>query len=444
MNASKLPHGVGAIMSRRTLLGGATAIAGLGALSLLPGCSSTTSKAKGNLDIWTNHSDEEAAAIQGIIDEFTQANTDIRVNLLNVGDATQYYTKINTSAVGRSLPDVFYVRTFDVASLAAKGFQVSIQDLADQNAEAVDVPDLWPAQVEQMSLDGEIFALPYDFSNNAIYINKTMFEEEGIPLPTGEWDWTEFWDTAAQFARTTNGTQDRWGASYYFSSWVWIGFLASNGGRMFSDDLASCVVNSPENIETFELFQAQLQNGAAPAPGATPEGVDSFGAGLVAMTVNGSFAVPYIRGVVADKFEFDVVRMPTGSTGRRDVATAGGAWAMSSSANQEAAFALMTHLSSEQALNTLIAEPTRSIPGRQSSAEEWTSVATSSGLPPANIEVFAEQMNTDALNQAYPKFWTEFETAWNNRTAGIANGDSVPEALAALEEEVNQAAARYA
>lgn len=116
--------------------------------------------------------------------------------------------------------------------MASKNWQASIQGLADANASAVNVSDLWPAEVEQMSFNGQLHSLPYDFSNNAIYYNKTMFEKEGIPAPTGDWTWEQFWQTAAAFAESKSGKPSRWGANYYFSSWVWIGFLSAELGRL--------------------------------------------------------------------------------------------------------------------------------------------------------------------------------------------------------------------
>ncbi|NYE21597.1 ABC transporter substrate-binding protein [Microbacterium immunditiarum] len=389
-----------------------------------------------NLQIWFNGAAEQATLIQESIDRFSEANPQITVELLNIAGA-DYYTKLKTAAVGNQLPDVFFARTQEIPANAANKWQQSLEDYVSD----ADVEDFWPAEVAQMSYEGELYALPYDFSNFAVYVNKTMFADAGIELPTEDWTWEEFFDIAAEFPQTDGSRQTRWGAFVPFTPWLMMGILKANGGETFTEDGSRSVINSPENVETFRFLLEQAEKGVTPQPGALPQGMHPFNSGLVAMHVGGSWEASIHRNAIGDEFEWDVIKLPKGSSGERAVATAGGAWALSKdSESPEQAFELMRHLTSEDELNFLMSEQVSGIPGRQSSTERWREVAGNAGLPPQNISVFPDQMLEDAVKWSYPVYWDAFNTAWTNRVQSMTSGEDPAVALAALEEDVNAAA----
>jgi sn-glycerol 3-phosphate transport system substrate-binding protein len=322
---------------------------------------------------------------------------------------------------------------------ANSGWTVNLQPFVDRDE--LDVSDFWPAEVEQMTYEGSLYALPYDFSNIGIVYNKNILDEAGIAEPAGDWDWAGLFETAGQLVTRDGDTVTRWGMAVYPWSWVWIGILFANGGRLFTDDYKECVIDSAENRETFEFFVQQREAGIYPESGALPQGVDAFASGLVAMAFEGSWATQSRRESVGDQFVFDVTYFPTGSTGRRAISAAGGAWGIGANSQAvEEAWQFNVHLTSTESTNILISEPVRSIPGRQSSVPAWNEAASRSDLPPENVEIFAEQMQ-DAWAQPFPLYWKDFDVAWSNRIVPLLNGGEgttdVAATLAQFQEEVN-------
>ena len=439
------------ITRRRFLAGTAGILAGslVAACGSRPGLAPTpTGRARelgpATIRFVTNHTAEEAKDFQHVISEFNKRYPQIRVNYLNMAGGQEFYTAIKTQAVAHNLPDVWYTRTFDIPSNAAKGWQIPLDSYVQQDAAEVNTNDFWPAEVAQMTYEGKLYALPYDFSNWAIYYNKTMFEQEGVKPPTDEWTWQDLFAVAEHFVRRKGNRQERWGLNAGFWDWFFMGVLVANGGKVFSDDLRRCELNSEQNVETFRMFWRQMQKGVIPLPGATPQGVDPFAGGLVAMNVNGSWATQSTRDAVGDRFEWDVVKLPKGSTGKRGVSAAGGAWGIAENSKyKEQAWEFVKFLASKDSINYLISRITRSIPGRQSCAQEWERVVRSSHQPPAHIEVFVSQMKEDAINWTYPPYWAEFQTIWANRTQAITNGQDPAKVLPQLEAEVNAVARRY-
>ena len=53
--------------------------------------------------------------------------------------------------------------------------------------------------------DGRIYGLPTNAAADAIWLHKDLFEQDGVPPPTGPWKWDEFIELAK---RMTNGRAD--------------------------------------------------------------------------------------------------------------------------------------------------------------------------------------------------------------------------------------------
>jgi ABC-type glycerol-3-phosphate transport system substrate-binding protein len=431
------------LLTRRTLLTAAAAGAvGVSLAACAP--SGTNGTGTKTLKLWSDHSTEELAGIKQVVADFEKAQGgSIKVEILNIADGGQYYTKLKTAAVGNNLPDVFYVRTFDTAPFATKTWTRPIDDLIERDRTDVAPEDFWAAQTAQFTYEDKVYALPYDFSNIGVYINKSMFEAEGVPLPDASWTWDDYYATAAKFVKKEGGKQTRWGTTLLTADWYMLGVFASNGGKVFSDDLTECVINSTENVATLQAMLDAMEAGAAPLPNATPAGVDPFSGELAAMYIMGSFATTGVRASVDGKFDWDVAPLPNGSTGTRGVSCAGGGWSIAGSAGDvDASWELVKALASPAAQEILIVEPTRSVPGRQSSAEQWAEQAAASNEPPASIQIFVDQMKTDAIDVHYPTFWQDFQTIWGNQIGTLGAGGEPATILANVQDETNKLIAR--
>jgi ABC-type glycerol-3-phosphate transport system substrate-binding protein len=157
------------------------------------------------------------------------------------------------------------------------------------------------------------------------------------------------------------------------------------------------------------------------------------------MKSEGSWATNSTRDAVGDRFKWDVVKIPKGSTGKRFITPAGGAWGIAATSKfPDQAWTFMKFLASTESINIMVAEPVRSVPGRQSSASAWEKAVASGGLPPQNAKIFPTMLQEDAISVSYPAFWKEFDQIWTQRAGGIFTGTPVEEALATMEAEVNE------
>ena len=375
-----------------------------------------------NLRFITNHGEADQPLFQKVLDEFATREPNIKIDHLDIA-GNDFYNAINTQGAAGKLPDVWYTRTFDVPVYASKKWTTNLQSYVERDAQEVNVDDFWPAEVAQMKWKGDLYALPYDFSNVGIYYNKSMFDAAGVDYPTNDdWKWDDLLQTALKFVKKDGNDFTGWGLDMYLWNWVFHGIMYGWGGQLWSEDFKAFDANTPENQACFEWFVNARKQGLYPEAGAAPQGVDAFSAAVVPMAFQGSWATVALRSSVGDKFDFDCVAMPKSPTGEPCINAAGGAWGIATnSADVEAAWTFNKFLTSTEGTNILISEPLRSIPGRQSSLPLWNQTASSAGLPPANVAVFGKQME-NAHAAPYPPYWQDYGQAWNNIVVPLLNG----------------------
>lgn len=412
-------------------------------ITATPAAGVSSSLQSATLKFWTNHSAGDVPLFRQVIDNFQRQYPQIKIDMLNV--TADFETKVATAGVGGSLPDSWYMRTYGTADRATKGWCISLNPYIQQDAKEVNTADFWPAELAQMTWKGNEYSLPYDFSTMAVKYNMDMFEKEGIPPPKPDWTWDDLLDTAKRFVKKEGNKQVRWGFQFVWYDWVTLGYFLGNGGQVFSEDMKKSVLNSPENVKTLQFF-ADLTNvhHVAPAPGELPQGVDPFAGELVAMAMTGSWSTIDDRGRVGKKFRYDVQYLPRGTTGKRALSAAGGAWNISrDSKARDQTWVWLKFLTNDESENILISLPLRSIPGRQSAAQRWVEVAQANKEPPLNIGIFLRQ-NSEAYAQVYPPYYSEWSTAYANRTQAVLNGQAkAADVLPMLDQEVDQIIAKY-
>lgn len=110
-------------------------------------------------------------------------------------------------------------------------------------------------------IDGKMHAIPANGYIMAVMINKKLFEEKNVPLPTPDWTWDDFYAAAkatadpakgiAGFAMMAKGNE---------GGWNWTNFLYSAGGttQVVADGKVASAFNSEAGVKAME-FMKQLR-----------------------------------------------------------------------------------------------------------------------------------------------------------------------------------------
>ena len=99
---------------------------------------------------------------------------------------------LEAGATGGSLPDVFWMHSNEIARYSEYEM---LLDLTDRIKESKKLEmDKFPKDIVQIyNWEGtKQYAVPKDIDTIALWYNKTMFDEAGIPYPDKAWDLGRF------------------------------------------------------------------------------------------------------------------------------------------------------------------------------------------------------------------------------------------------------------
>lgn len=419
------------------------AVAGLGAMAApsIAACGGSGSGGGVTLTLLLNGIQEQTNRLKHVLDDFKKTNKNITVNVQNIADGNAFYTKVNTQGVAKTLPDIWYVRTFDVAYDGIKGWSEPLNDYIDKDPH-FGKADVWKALGEQIKFNDKAYTLPENISCLVVYVNKSIFKKAGAQLPSPDWTWADFADTAAKIpVKKNKGRQNLYGGDIgaIMGAWTLHGVLIGNGGGLYSADFKTATADRAENLKFLEYASDLRKRGLMPAPGGFPTGVDPFVAGLEAMTVGGDWSVATYPEAIADKFEWEILPIPKGSSGKRGISVAGGGFGVSAFSKHKAeAFKVANYITSTSALNYRIADVLYSPPARLSSMPTFLKTAKSTKYAPAvGLDYIVQSMN-EAVPVAYPPYMIPLQTAVTNRLTPIFTGTPVEKQLGLLQQDMEK------
>jgi multiple sugar transport system substrate-binding protein len=161
-------------MLKRTL----SAVAAGGMIALTAACgaggSGSTGRTTLNYMIWDA---TEKPAYQKSVDRFEAAHPDIKVNIQVVAWA-QYWSKLQTSAAGGDMPDLFWDHLAYLPQLAKRGI---VSDLSDRiSAAKVDTGVYDPKLLAQWESNGRVYGLPKDWDTIATVYDSAALKSAGV------------------------------------------------------------------------------------------------------------------------------------------------------------------------------------------------------------------------------------------------------------------------
>ena len=300
--------------------------------------------------------DAETAAVEDLVAEWS-ATSGVNAEVVVASDLNQ---QLSQGFSSDEPPDLFYLSTDQMAVYAATD---SLEPYAESLSNA---DDFFPNLREAFTYNGQFMCAPKDFSTLALIINTDMWTEAGLTdddIPT---TWDELTSVAEQL------TTDEHAGLGYGPEVQRIGvFMAQAGGAFISDDGATAVVDSPENVEALQYIKDQMAAGsfAFSSDLGAGWGGEAFGNGLAAMVIEGN----WIQGAMTNDFpdvNYVVAELPAGPAGQGTIQYTN-CWGMAAlSDNIPGATSLVEFLTSPES-QLAAAEAFGVMPSAASVAEDW-------------------------------------------------------------------------
>lgn len=188
------------------------------------------------------------------------------------------------------------------------GFLLDLKPYIDRDGQGF-INDLLPLTLAQVSRGNAIYGLPFQTSaTGAVYYNRVMFDNAGLPYPDGSWDWAEFADTARRLTRTNGTDITQIGFAIAPAAWLWYFPWLVQSGVSF-DDPYEVPLDTPEAVRAFEYLREWIDQEAFGWSNTR----GSFPQQTAAMNFSGSWELTIWAG---NAIPMGVTEAPTGPAGK--------------------------------------------------------------------------------------------------------------------------------
>ncbi|SEG43624.1 sugar ABC transporter substrate-binding protein [Paenibacillus sp. UNC499MF] len=398
------------------------------ALLPLPGCGSGSDSSGGagtitlDLALWDENLSE---VIRQSLESYKKdhPNVNVRVTYTPFAD---YWSKLRTSLAGKSGPDVFWMNGPNFYQYVSANLLKELDPL--MAADGIKKEDYTKTLVDMYSTEGKLYGLPYFLDDIALYYNKELFDEAGIPYPDETWDWDKLKETGAKLTRKDKG-------QYGYISPVtnqdgYYNLIHQAGGYIINDDKTKSGFDLPESIAALNWLKQLSDEGISPdaRQQLETEPVQMFGSGKAAMVQAISVKAPELHGMLGDKL--GIAPLPGGK--RKATIVHGLSWAVNrNTEHEQAAWDLVKALAGEHG-STLLAKSGFSIPAYEKAQAEWLK-----SIPSLNLQVFVDSIENAA---PYPvsKYTAEWQTVETKEILEALRGrKSVEEAAGRIASKMN-------
>ena len=149
-------------------------------------------------------------------------------------------------------PDVFIVLGDDFNTLSSVG---ALKDLTGliENDKSFDINNYYGSVLKIGQYEGNQYALPYESNPKLMFVNKTLLEKEGIPMPKNDWTLDDFYDICKKVTKDSDGDGiiDQYGC-YNFT---WIDAINGYNLQLFNEDGTACYLNRDEVKEALTFMK---------------------------------------------------------------------------------------------------------------------------------------------------------------------------------------------
>ncbi len=273
------------------------------------------------LEFWGFYNALEADAWMRYAAEYTATvNPNVVINFTQIPWDDYIGTKLTTAFAAGEGPDVFFTCPPLLARFVAAGVALPLDSYLSDEARA----DFNPAALAGTTLNGTLYAFPFESELLGLFYNIDVLAEAGIEPPT---TWDELVDATGKLATETRAGLSMRVANDSSIVFNYLPFLTEGGGTVFNADLTGSALDSQANYDALQLYHDLMASGGLNLKPSRGNGGDDIGIlaeGEAAMQISGTWTITGLENTYPD-VNIGVVPYPVKDKTQK-TATAAGGW----------------------------------------------------------------------------------------------------------------------
>lgn len=350
---------------------------------------------------------------------------------LTVTPVKEYYTKLQTSLIGGSGPDLFMMNGPNFNKFASLKLLADLQPLVDQDALDTSV---YPEGITKLyQYEGHTYGLPYYLGSIGLFYNKALFDAAKVPYPDETWTWETLRANAAKLTDKSQGTYGYIAANDNQSGVYPL--IYQSGGSVISEDGKKSGLAAPESVAALQFMKDLIDEGISPSAQQQLETapIQLFGSGKAAMAPGGSYDASTLFGMLGDKL--GLAPLPAGK--QAGFLVHGSSWVINAkSKHQQEAWEFVKVLTGAPGAE-LLAKNAVNFPAYKDAVSLWMQ-----SIPSLDMNAFVT-----SLEHTGPYPVSKNTAEWQNAiieeiTNGLLGKQSIPDAAAKAASRMNDILAK--
>lgn len=377
--------------------------------------------------------------VDAAIERFEEKHPGVRVEYVSGILKEDYREWLAEQILLGKEPDVFMIPAGELDMLASLGVVKELETLMEKDA-GFQKEEYYAGAYAYGNIRQVQYALPYESVPTLMFVNKTLLNREGIPMPEDNWTWEDFLLLCRQVTKDTDrdGAIDQFGCFDY----GWREAVHANGVQLFAKDgSTSCF--SDARVEAAVKFVRELYQINRGFTVTSRE----FDAGKVAFR---PFAFseyrtykPYPWRIKKySDFEWDCVKLPVGPDGKGESELSTLLMGMSSrTGNEELAWELMKELCYAQETQIHLLKASQGLPVIRSAVQSPLLYQVLGNDIPGNTQMdvrVIQEVMEEAVEAPNFRWYSSAMNLAESEISRMISGDvSVDSGLLKLQREVN-------
>ncbi len=355
---------------------------------IMCGCNRNSDNEQVTLKFSTWGTASEINIIKELIKDYEAQHPEIKITLIHTPQ--NYFKKLHLQFASKTEPDIILINNQNIERYGK--FLITFDDKEFKNV-------FFHNAIKGLSLNNELKAIPRDISILVIYYNKTLLNNNYIPLPPREWNMNDFLTIAKRLKNKNIFTIPLEDDLFYTYP-----FIMSNG-----ESPETINIENLKNYSSIDFYKSlSLKHHYAPQNyelGAAT-GCEFFLNGKSAFLLSGRWVTPKLREYA--QFDWDILPFPAGKAGSLAPCDATG-WGISKRTKHlKESAEFVNYLSSEKALNKMTSTGII-VPARKNCANSNIFYAP----PPQNSKLFIT-LAENAIPIKYPSNYDYTRDKINN------------------------------
>jgi len=285
-------------------------------LSMIAAADAVAAPAKGKvtLTFWNGFTSTDGDALKKLVNKFNSDNAGKIEIKMDIMQWDQLYLKLPPAIATGTAPSFVLMSPGNGLNYVKNK---TLRDLGDFfSATGMDKSDFTDASLQFGQINGVQYLLPMNNYGICFYWNKDLFKEAGLdpesPPATLE--------QAAEYAvKLTDHSKKQygWALPNKIGPAFYAILMRANGGRAVDMKAKKSVLNSPENLKTFNMIRDLTYAKRVSPQGATGPDLDTMmTSGKIGMFLNGPWLIP---GLKQNKINFGIAAPPKGTAGQNTI-----------------------------------------------------------------------------------------------------------------------------